>query len=306
MSNVEAAAAAVNDPAKITSVHEAAVADIVGMIRATYQEEGDRNFAIGKRAFEHAQWQKGNFPGYKGSDFDNLMNRLRDEVRVFVAINPKSIKVGEWVRCHVLRSCVAAAAGADIAESLSFAEYRVIYGEALSFHKEDVFGELKPGWLDFVKAVAFDRAQPNGRVSTDEFLARFDAHKKCLEAAAAAKADPAAAAAKAASDAIKAKTRAVAKANEDITSAMSDALAAGHLTSDQILALLENVSKHHQVAMPSKVGFDPAGCTVADCDLLASTMFQAGKYAEMKHLRDKLDQMVAAVDKAAKAARKVA
>src|SRR4051794_31771412 len=45
------------------TVHQAAVAEIVGMIRAKYEDEGVRNFAIGKRAFEHAQWQKGNFPG---------------------------------------------------------------------------------------------------------------------------------------------------------------------------------------------------------------------------------------------------
>src|SRR5690348_300973 len=37
-------------------VHEAAVAEIVGLIRAKYEDEGLRNFAFGKRAFEHAQW----------------------------------------------------------------------------------------------------------------------------------------------------------------------------------------------------------------------------------------------------------
>ena len=42
--------------------HKGAVADIVGMIRAKFEDEGTRNFAIGKRAYEHAQWQRDNFP----------------------------------------------------------------------------------------------------------------------------------------------------------------------------------------------------------------------------------------------------
>ena len=51
--------------------------------------------------------------------------------------------------------------------------------------------------------------------------------------------------------------------------------------------------------LSSKFGFDPAACTIADCDLLASTMFQAGCFAEMRHLVNVLSKMVATVDKSA-------
>lgn len=70
-------------------IHEAAVAEIVGMISAKYAAEGTRNFAIGKRAFEHAQWLKGNTPEYQSGDFDSLMKQIRDGVRMYVPITPK-------------------------------------------------------------------------------------------------------------------------------------------------------------------------------------------------------------------------
>ncbi len=162
---------------------------------------------------------------------------------------------------------------------------------------------MTPGWLDLIKGIAHERAN-GGRVNSETFLARIADTAKALESAKTA-ADPAAAA-KLASDAIKAKTKAVHKANEDITSSVSDALANGHMSAEGVLGIVENVAKHHGIPLPTSIGFDPAKCTIADCDLLASTMFQAGKYAEMVHLRDRLDKMVAAVDKARASAGKPA
>lgn len=276
------------------TVHEAAVAEIVGLIRAKYEDEGTRNEAIGGRAFEHAQWQRGNFPGYTGSDFDTLMNRIRDDVRLYVTIQAKSIRVADWVRGYVLKTLVTAAIGEDSAK-ITMHEYLVLVAKALAFSKKDVEGELVAGWLDFVKSIAFDRSQ-GVRVSAESFRERYEAHEKGL-AALAVSADPAAAAAKVASEAVKAKAKAVGKANEDITASVSDALVGGHISAEGVLGILENVAKHHSIPLPSAIGFDPARCTIADCDLLASTMFQAGKYAEMVHLRNKLDKMVSAVEK---------
>src|SRR6478752_3953772 len=130
MSATDTTASNVQDNGSITgaavdnrgTVHEAAVAEIVGMIRAKYEDEGLRNFAIGKRAYQHAQWQRGNFPGYQGSDFDTLMNRIRDDVRLYVTIKAASIQVADWVRSHVLRECVREVVGED-AERLTMFEY---------------------------------------------------------------------------------------------------------------------------------------------------------------------------------------
>jgi hypothetical protein len=278
-----------------TATHEAAVKRIVGLIQAKYEDEGDRNFRIGKEAFEHAQWQRGNFPGYEAGDFDNLMDRIRDEVRLFVAIKPKSIRIAVWVRTYVLRECVRKVVG-DLADNLSHFEYAELTGKALSFDKKALEGDLVDGWADFIKRVANDRATGR-RVTSDAFFEGMAEHVKHLERIKAA-ADPAKAAAKAASDAIKERTRAVAKVNEAITTGVSDALVNGYLSAEQVLGIVENVAKHHKVPLPTAIGFDPARCTIEECNLLASTMFQAGKYAEMVHLRDRLDKMVKAVDSA--------
>ena len=77
------------------------------------------------------------------------------------------------------------------------------------------------------------------------------------------------------------KRKAARKANEAITTAVSDALQAKHLDGPAIMTIVESVAKTHGVPLPSAFGFDAAGCTVADCELLSSTMYQAGKYDEM-------------------------
>jgi hypothetical protein len=223
-----------------TSFQEKAVADIVGMIRAKFEDESTRNITIGKRAFEHAQWQRGNFPGYLGSDFDTLMRRLRDDVQLYVPVSANSIKVAEWVYSHVLRAEVQKAAGNDVATSLSMHEYIHLVGKALSFSKKDVEGTLSEGWIDTIKAIAHDRAIPGGHVTSEDFLARIASTVKAI-AAAKASVDPIAAAKKLTSDAIKAKTQAVNKANTDITSSVSDALVGEHLTPDGVLSIVENV-----------------------------------------------------------------
>ena len=299
--NVSTIAVSVADPASVSAAHEKAVAEIVGLVRAKYEDEGVRNFAIGKRAFEHATWQRGNFTDpitraskYEGLDFDNLMNRVRDDVRVWVAISPKSIKLGEWVRCYVLKAKVAEAIGADKANAVSFFEYRSSYSEALSFSKTELFGEIKPGWLDLYRGVAADRAKGQ-RVSSDDFMGRIAANVKRL-AALAVTADPVAAAAKVVSDAVKAKTRAVSKSNEDITASVSDALVSGNVSPEGVLAIVESVAKAHDVVLPTRFGFDPSTATVAECKLLAETMYAAGRFEEIRSLAGVLNKMVATLD----------
>lgn len=282
------------------TTHEAAITEIVGLIRSKFEDEGSRNFAIGKRAFEHAQWQRGSFPGYTGSDFDTLMNRIRDEVRLQVTIKATSIRVGDWVRAFVLKSLISTDFGSDIADKLTMYEYLIIMSKALAFNKKDVEGSLNEGWADFVKAIAFDRS--NGvRIGSEAFQERYDASVNVIAAAMSSK-DPVAAAAKLASEAIRAAAKAKSKANEDITTSIADALSGSHISAEGVLGILENVAKSLSIPLPSAIGFDPARCTVQDCDLLASTMFQAGKFAEMIHLRNKLDKMVSAVEKARAAA----
>ncbi len=281
-------------------VHENAVKDIVEMIRAKYVEEGARNFAIGQRAFGHAQWQRGNFPGYTGSDFDSLMRRIRDDVRLYVPISADSIRVDDWARCHVMRELVREADGDAIAQSLSMHEYHILIGKALSFDKKNVEGSLIPGWIDLVRSVAADR-DSGTRVSADDYRNRIKATDERLKAAAAS-VNPVEAAAREAAASIMKKSDDSAKAVTTVTKAVSEALAAGNLKTDGVVGIVEQVAKSLKLPMPSAFGFDPGTCTVEDCNLLASAMFAAGKFTEMKVLADKLSKMVSAVEKARDAA----
>ncbi len=283
------------------TVHEKAVAEIVGLIRAKYEDESTRNFAIGKRAFEHAQWQKGNFPGYTGSDFDTLMRRVRDDVRLYVPIKADSIRVDDWVRCHVMRELVRKSEGDSIAESLSMHEYNRLIGKALSFDKKNVEGSLVLGWIDLIRSVAADRAKDGGRVTSEDFLGRISEKEKSIEASKVT-ADPVKAAAVKAASEITKKADDSRKANKAVTSAVSDALAKGNLDTDGILGIVEHVAKEMKLPLPPAFGFDPSTCTVEDCKLLAGAMFAAGKFTEMKFLADKLSKMVSAVEKSRDAA----
>jgi hypothetical protein len=281
-------------------IHEKAVGDIVEMIRAKYVEEGARNFAIGKRAFEHAQWQKGNFPGYTGGDFDTLMRRIRDDVRMYVPISADSIRVDDWARCHVMRELVRESDGEAIAQSLSMHEYHILIGKALSFDKKAVEGSLVAGWIDFVRSVATDR--DNGkRVSANDYRDRIKATEERL-AAAKVSANPVEAAAREAAAGITKKADDSAKAVTAVTKSVSDALAAGNLKTDGVVGIVEQVAKSLKLPMPPAFGFDPSTCTIEDCDLLASALFAAGKLTEMRHLVNRLSKMVSAVEKAREAA----
>ena len=253
------------------AVHERAVAEIVQMIRAKYEDEGTRNFAIGKRAYEHAQWQRGNFPGYTGSDFDSLMRRIRDDVRLYVPIKADSIRVDDWARCHVLRELVREQIG-DSADSLSCFEYDRLQRKALAFDKRNVEGTLVAGWLEMIRGVIADRE--TGRVTSEDFLSRIDANAKRLAAAEKA-ADPVQTAAVEAAASITKKADDVRKANKAVTTAVSDALAKGNLSPEGVLGIVEHVAKELKKPMPASFGFDPAACTVQDCELLASAMFAA-------------------------------
>jgi hypothetical protein len=294
-STIVAVQATPQDAADRTDFYESAVAEIVGMICAKFRAEGRRSFAIGRRAYELAQWQRGNFPSFDVDDFNVLMRRIREGVRDHLPIKAESIRVAEWVRCHVLRELVRAVI-ADHADSLTMSEYQIIVGRALSFSTKDLEGDLNLGWLDMIRGVAYDRTAGR-RVSRADYESRVVATVRRIADSRSAL-SPVARAAQVTSEAAKARKAARVKANEDITTSLSDGLSGGHITAVGVLSILETVAKSHGIPLPSAIGFDPARCTDADCDMLASTMFQARRYAEMVRLRDRLSKMVEAVDKA--------
>jgi len=270
--------------------HNAAVAQIVSMIRDKYASDGERNLAIGQRAFEHAQWLRFNTPEYNSQDFDALMNRIRDDVRSFIPIKPSSIRIADWIRTYVLRMLVSEAKGEDLAGKLSFFEYRALSNKALSFSKNDVEGLLVEGWLDFIADVAVDRMRGK-HVSADEFIGGMRAHAQRIALGRATRS------AGSLPSESEAKRRAVAKAMKSLTTKLADTFSNGLLPIEAVLGIVENVARKHGVAVPTTLGFDPATCTDDDCDHLAATMFESGHYDEMVRLRDRLNHMVSSADK---------
>ena len=199
----------------------------------------------------------------------------------------------------MVRTCVAEQIGEERAKVLTFHEYRALSGKALTFDKKNVEGTLTTGWIDLITGIVSEREQGD-RVPTQEFEDRIDANVKRLKALEVA-ANPAQAAAVQAAAAITKKADDSRKANRQVTSAVSDALAKGNLSTDGILGIVEHVAKELKLPVPAALGFDPTTCTVQDCELLAKAMFAAGKLTEMKALASMLGKMVSAVEKAREA-----
>ncbi len=273
---------------KLEERNENAITKIVGLIRTKFEDEGTRNLRIGKEALGHAKWQKGNFAGYESGDFDRLMGRVADQVRMYVPI--KNIRLGDYVRVYEFTVQARELVGDAIDKMSYHVMLKFLVPNAFTFSKTGLAGEIKPEWAQCVKELV--QTQTGDKpLSMTEFEERVKAHADHVAAEKAAKDDPAKAALEAANKALKEKARAVTKANEAVTTAVSDALAKQHLNGTQVMGIIETVAHAHGIDLPN-VGFDPIHCTVKDAKLLAQAMFGAGKIAEMKALRDTLDVLV--------------
>lgn len=287
-------------PEKVLSKHESAVADIVCLIVKGFEDEGSRNFRIGKRTYSHLQYQHGNFPQFVAKDCDRTINRITDEVRVLVAIDANSIRLMDWVKCHVLRELVVAAKGKEHAERLSFHEYRRLIGKALSFDKKAVSGSLVDGWLDYVMSVS-TRREAGEQVRTEEFIEGIERHAKSL---ASSKAPARTVAEQAIADKAHAdKVKAIAdkKALANIDSDVQDALGEQGIPLAEVLATVEKAAALHGHTIPTVAA--PTGkTTIADLNRIIDSLFANGQYAEMLHTRNRLSAMLDVVDRAMQAA----
>lgn len=282
------------------SENETEVRKIVDRIVAKYGDEGTRNLAIGGDVLAYARWQKSTSPTqYEATDLDTLMNRVRNLVAMRIHISMKSIRIGDWLRSHVLRELVREHAADEVADALSYFEYRTIYGRALSFCKSELYGEIRPGWLDFCKSIAAFRATGK-RVSSMQFMELANECEVRIRQVMTRGRAEGQSSATVTSKAAK-ERKAKSAANAAVTTSISDAIAASHLTPAAVLAIVEHVSKELGKPLPPHIGFNPVTCTVNDCDLLASTLWQARKYDEMIALRDRLSNMISTINRAQEA-----
>lgn len=301
-----------SDSARAASVkfNDTAVDDIVTLVRAKFDDDATRSFAIGKRFFEHAQWQAANFVGtYEQGDWVKLASKIRDEVRMFVQIKESSIRLTDWARCHVLREVVRndagdvkpgektrSGAGDAVADSLTMYEYLAIVGKALHFDVKNLTGTIKPCWLDMIRSVAADRA--SARVTSDDFRNRITATENRIKAIADDRLTDEARAQKHASDAVKASSAKVAKSVKSVTDSLNDAIADGSVTPEASLAILESVAQRHgKPLVAASIGFDATTATIDDCRTLSKLFATTGRIVEMKALRDALSRDIAMMER---------
>ena len=274
------------------------------MIREKYEDEGTRNFAIGKRGFEHAQWQKGNFPGeYLNGDFDALMNEIRVDVRMWVPIKADSIRIAHWVRCHVLRELVRTEAGDAVADALTHREYMAIIGNALRFTVKDLGRYDQPPLARDDQGSRGRSGHRQGRAVKSSRICATTASWHVPKRLKAVTLDPEKAATLAAGKAIKKESADKAKAIKQVTDSINDNVIAGNITPQGALAILEGIAKKHNTPLTTAaIGFDPATATAEECEAMIASMFGLGRIVELRAIVAKASRAVATLEKAAKKA----
>jgi hypothetical protein len=309
------AARAFSDAVK--AYHDATVFKIVGMVKAKFEDEGDRNFAIGGETIGHGRWQKQNFPNANYDDYLSLVRGIRDDVRLYVAISADAIQLVQWAACYDLRKLfylaiesamieTASANGEpidhaaiqaeakDLAYGLSFFEYRSLYGKAYHLDKETLGGSIKAGWLDFMIELAKLRQhERNGlgeseiRLNSKGMLDLIKKHDASLKAE-ASKSATVKEKTEDSGKAIKAKAASANRAKAKITSVISDAMGKGNIDASSVMAITETLAKAANLPLPTQFGFDPANMKKADCEQFVAVMASAGKVKAMRYLAAKL------------------
>ena len=246
--------------------------------------------ALGEAALDHALWQKFNAPVWADGDYSRLCRRAEDEVRARVPI--ANVEMDVYIRLHAWVEAVRPMVPG--VERLSFFQARNKFMTTLSWSRRDLSGEIKDGWVEFVR-VHVARQVGDNPLSIKELDAAFAAHKALLarERAIDAGQDPARLADQARRTA-ECKARVERKGSLDrIAESIDRALADGHVDGDGLMQVVAAVARDRKLTLP-RVGFDPAAATAEDAKLLAKAMWAAARTAEMKALRDQLDVLIGA------------
>ena len=281
---------------------EAAFEAIVELAVETLDAAGKlaKYAALGRAALDQALWRKFNGPVWADADYSDLCRRVEDAVRARVAITHVDMDV--YVRLHAWVEAVRPMVPG--VERLSYYQAKNKFLSTLSWSRRDLSGEIKPGWVEFVR-VHVARQVGDKPMPIKELDAAIAAHKELLERERAIDSghDPVRLAERSRND-IDAKARAVRKESQDLIAESIDrALADGHVDGDGLMQIVDAVARDRNLTLP-RVGFDPAHATAEDARLLAKAMWAASRMAEMKVLRDQLDVLIGAFVAAADAERR--
>lgn len=271
------------------------LSEIVSLAVATLDPKDMlRKYArLGKAVLDHAIWQKRNFAKWEDQDWERLCDKVAAQVKFQVAI--KDVRISAFARIHLWVEAVRPMVP-DV-EKLSY--YQVVnhFLPTLKFSPTDLVGEIKKGWVDFVRE-AVARQLSDDPLPIKALADSIANHKKRLEDEANAKKDPAKLAEAEHRAQVAKKTKAENDLRTKLTTSIDEALG-GVLRPEQLVDLVNAVAKERKVDLPVGNLDALAGMSVAEAKLLALALYKAGNLASMIVLRDQLDMMVKTVQNAA-------
>jgi hypothetical protein len=246
---------------------------------------------LGKAALDLASKRKASFKAWNGKDdFEKVCSDIETLVKMRVAI--KEIRIATYVRIYLWVEAVKAIV--PNVEKLSYFVVANKFLPTLQFDPVELTGEIKKDWLTWARVTA-ERQLGEEPMSVKAIDASIAARKEEIdrERLARSKRTP--------EEALEAELKAANKkklaersaAQSKVSNAVADALVEGQADVNDIIKIVRDVVEQSKMTLPGRlVGFDPENCTIDDCKTLASAMCGAGKMAEMKFLRDRLDAMI--------------
>ena len=127
---------------------EAGIAKIVKLCVATLDDKGalGRYAKIGKATVDHATWRKANSPAWTDKDYSDLCRDVEKQVRFAV---PVDVEADVYVRVYAFVEAVRPMVpGID---ALSFNQVRNKFLPTLAWSRTDLTGEIRAGWVDWVR-----------------------------------------------------------------------------------------------------------------------------------------------------------
>ena len=274
--------------AKLAEQDQASVSKIVSLAVDTLDPKDMlRKYAkLGEAVLKHARWQKSKFPAYEKQDYERLCKNLGEQVRFMVPI--KDIRMDVYVRVHAWVEAVKLIVP-DV-EKLSYHVVANVFLPTIKFDPVDLTAEFQDGWAVWT-AEAVARQLGNDPLTLDGLKKSYAERAAEIKRERDDKLSPEKLAERE-RKAVEQKALAERRsAQSKISDSIDKALEHGHANGLDLMQIVEKIAGERGVAVPT-VGFDPSTATKADCKMLASALWNAGKVVEMKYLRDQLDMMV--------------
>jgi hypothetical protein len=292
--------------------HKTRVGTMASIYGQSATEQGLRNMAIGEQFILDCWEQSASIPEYTASDTDRHAGQVRDEIRMYLPIKPDSIKPMVWAKAWMQQQLLVDLIGNDTVDSegkpastatlITFHEHVALIGNSLVFDKKTLDARLVLGWIDTLKALVALHVKNNGPVKRETLEDMIKKNEARLAAEAEAS-NPTEHARLVLAAADKEKERKTAKRKAAVQDSVRDALAAGSLDADNIMAIVETTAKNLPgVTAPSMLGANPATIDKREINQFVQVMVSAGRLTEMRYFRKVLSKAIEQAEAATSAA----